>query len=282
METYIYFDTDTFHNFAETFKSHVLAEDLRDAILFSPVTLMEAFAHLANTWGKSVHEQINGLHNWVNKDHTGVFPWMDDAINAIAFGVPSTDDTYRRRLKDDLDVLLNARLDEVIDVARLRRDEIVKVKTAEAGDFQAAVDYFRSATLSKEAFVEVWCAGIRRRVNQQQNPKPNADIVTALSAYHEFDLNKLKIALAQPDYNILKHKNDLLDAEQMIYLGDPKLNFLALDHGYLSKVVKSPFRGRIHHVQRKDLATPLGAEAVLRRIISSTNTRKISEGLNSI
>jgi hypothetical protein len=139
VETYIYFDTDTFHNFAETLKSHALAEDLRDAILFSPVTLMEAFAHLANTWGKSVHEQINGLHNWVNKDHTGVFPWMDDAINSIAFGVPSTDDTYRRRLKDDLDVLLNARLDEVIDVARLRRDEIAKVKTKRASSRQQSI-----------------------------------------------------------------------------------------------------------------------------------------------
>ena len=272
METYIYFDTDTFHNFAETFKNHALTDDLRNAILFSPVTLMEAFAHLANSWGQSVHDQINGLHNWVNKDHTGVFPWMDDAISAIAFGVPSTDDTYRRRLKDDLDVLLNARLDEVVDVAQVRRDEIAKVKTTEAGEFQAAVDYFRSVPFSEEAFTEVWCAGIRRRVNQQQNPKPNADIVAALSAYHEFDLNKLKIALAQPDYNILKHKNDLLDAEQMIYLGDPNLNFLALDHGYLSKVVKSPFRCRIHHIERRELATPLGAEAALRQIIALANT----------
>ena len=275
-ETYIYFDTDTFHNFAETFKNHPLTSDLRDVILFSPVTLLEAFAHLANSWGQSVHDQINGLHNWVNKDHTGVFPWMDDAINAIAFGVPSTDDTYRRRLKDDLDVLLNADLDQVVDVAKVRRDEIAKVKTSEAAEFQAVVDYFRSTPFSEEVFIQVWCAGIRQRVDQQHNPKPNTDIVAALSAYHEFDLNKLKVALAQPGYNILKHKNDLLDAEQMIYLGDPKLNFLALDHGYLSKVVKSPFRERIHHVERQELATPLAAETVLRRILTSANAPNAS------
>lgn len=272
MQTYIYFDTDTFHNFAETFKNHALADDLRDAILFSPVTLEETFAHLANSWGQGVHEQIKGLHNWVNKDHTGVLPWMDDAIKEIAFGVASTGDTYRQRLKEDFDVLLNSRLEEFVGVAGLRRAEIAKVKTTEAGNFQELVDYFRSALFSEEVFTGIWCASIRRRVNQQHNPKPNADIVAALSAYHEFELNKLKIALAEPNYNALKHKNDLLDAEQMIYLGDPKLNFLALDHGYISKVVKSPFRSRIHHVKRQDLATPFRAESVLRRIIASANT----------
>jgi hypothetical protein len=269
---YIYFDTDTFHNFAETFKKDKLADDLRDAILFSPVTLTEAFAHLAEDgWGQQVHDQINGLHNWVNKDHTGVFPWMDDAIKAIAFGIPSTDDSYRTRLKEDLDVLLSAKLSEVVDVARVRRDEVAKVKTSEAAEFQAAVDYFKGNTLTEDAFAEAWCAGIRKRVGQEQNPKPNADIIAALSAVHEFELNKLKTALADPAYNILKHKNDLLDSEQLIYLGDPNLHFLALDRGYVAKVVNSPFRVRIHHVERKDLATPVAAEATLRQIIASAS-----------
>lgn len=42
---YIYFDTDTFHNFAETFKNRPLTDDLRDVILFSPVTFIEVFTH---------------------------------------------------------------------------------------------------------------------------------------------------------------------------------------------------------------------------------------------
>jgi chorismate mutase len=268
---YIYFDTDTFHNFAETFKNHPLADDLRDVILFSPVTFTEVFTHLAEgNWGQQVHDQINGLHNWVNKDHTGVLPWMDDFLNAIAFGVPTTDTTYQAQLKQDLDVLLNARLEEVVDVAKRRRDKAIDVKTREATDFQSAVEYFRKNPFSEETFTEVWCAGQRKRVKQQQNPKPNADIVTALSAFHEFDFEKLKVALANPDYNILKHKNDLLDAEQLIYLGDPKLHFLVIDRGYLRKVVRSPFRSRIHQVEPKDLATPAAAEGVLRGIIGSS------------
>jgi len=106
-------------------------------------------------------------------------------------------------------------------------------------------------------------------VNQKDNPKPTAEIVAALSAYHEYDLNKLKVALANPNYNAEKHKNDLFDSEQLIYLGDPKLHFLVLDGGYVAKVVKSPFSGRIHHVERSRLAAPASAETVLREIIAS-------------
>jgi len=156
VDTFTYFDTDTFHNFAETFKNRPLANDLRDTILFSPVTLLEVFAHLATAWGQTVHDQINGLLNWVNKDHAGVFPRMDDAINTIVFGVPSTDDIYRARLKEDLDVLLNAKLAEVIDVAMARRDEIASLKAIYAGHFQATVNHFRTVPFSDEAFTDFW------------------------------------------------------------------------------------------------------------------------------
>lgn len=272
MEACVYFDTDTVHKFAETFKNHPLADDLRDRIIFSPVTMLELFAHLATHWGQQVHDQINGLHNWVNKDHTGLLPWMDDAINAIAFGVQPTDDTYRKRMKEDLDDLLNTKLPDIVDVAKIRRDEIAKLKTDYAVHFQTTVDHFRTNPFTDQAFTALWVGGIKTRVGQWQSAKSNAEIVAALSAYHEFDLNKLKVALANSEYNAEKHKNDLFDSEQLIYLGALELNFLALDSGYIAKVVNSPFKTRIHHVEHSQFETPDAAEAVLRKIVGLVST----------
>ena len=73
---------------------------------------------------------------------------------------------------------------------------------------------------------------------------PTAKVVEALSAYHEFDFRKLEVALAnKASYNVEKHRNDLFDAEQLVYLSDPSLHFLTADRGYLRKVV-NPVQGQ--------------------------------------
>ena len=66
----------------------------------------------------------------------------------------------------------------------------------------------------------------------------------------------------------MNHVNDLFDAEQLIYLGDPTLHFLTLDKGYLNKVKVSPQRHRIHQLQSSELDDTKTAEAKLREIIS--------------
>ena len=75
MPPHVYFDTDFFHNFAETFRSRPLPTDLRDKILFSPVTMMEMFSHLATHWGAKALKQIKGFPNWINTSHAGALPY---------------------------------------------------------------------------------------------------------------------------------------------------------------------------------------------------------------
>lgn len=269
MDSYIYFDTDTFHNFAETFKERPLASDLRDRIVFSPMTMKEVFSHLAVEWGPLVHQQIKGLPNWVNKDHAVLLPWMSDAVAKIAFGVPVQDDGFTQGMQENINELLNYQLEDVFEAAKARRDELAKIKTEYAGHFKETVEFFRTTTLTEDKFTEVWVNGIKSRLHLEANTAPAAEVVDALSAYHEFELAKLKVALANKDYNFEKHCNDLFDAEQLVYLKDPNLHFLAVDRGYLRKVVKSPLRGKIHEVSREDLADPKKAEAVLRKVAGS-------------
>jgi hypothetical protein len=265
----IYFDTDTFHNFAETFKDRPLASDLRERIVFSPMTLKELFSHLAVEWGPLVHQQIKGLPNWVNKDHAVLLPWMSDAVAKIAFGVPLPEDGFTKATQEDMNVLLNCELAEVFDIAKARRDELDRIKTEYAGHFKGTVEYFRKAPLTEDGFTEIWLAGLKKRLHLESNAKPATEIVDALSAYHEFELAKLKVALANENYNFEKHRNDLFDAEQLVYLKDANLHFLAIDRGYRSKVVKSPLRNKIHEVPRDRLADSNKAEGVLREIAAS-------------
>jgi len=126
------------------------------------------------------------------------------------------------------------------------------------------VDYFRTHPLTE--FDEIWATGIKNRIDMKKAPS-TAQIVADLSAYHEFEVSKLQLALANKDYNIEKHRNDLSDAEQLVYMKDPVLHFLTADRGYLRKVVKSPFRHRIHEVPSELLADPDKLETVLRQIV---------------
>ena len=205
----VYFDTDTFHNFAETFKDRPLASDLRERIVFSPMTMKEVFSHLAVEWGPLVHQQIKGLPNWVNKDHAVLLPWMCDAIAKIAFGVPLPEnDDFTRDMQENINELLNYQLEDVFDAAKTRRDEIDKIKTEYAGHFKDTVEFFRKVTLTEDKFNEVWLNGIKSRLHLEVNTTPAAEVVDALSAYHEFELSKLKVALANADYNFEKNRND--------------------------------------------------------------------------
>jgi hypothetical protein len=58
----------------------------------------------------------------------------------------------------------------------------------------------------------------------------------------------------------------LFDAEQLVYLMDPNLHFLTADRGYLRKVLKSPFRDRIHEVPSAVLADAASLASLLKQI----------------
>ncbi len=266
MSALVYFDTDCFHNFASTFECRPLSDDLRDKILFSPVTMMEVFSHLARHWGATAHKQIQGLHNWVVTDHALVLPWMEAAISHIGFGVAQKDDGYTKKLEADLSACTDSKLSKLRDVAKARDAQLQQVKQTYAKYFRDTVNFFRATPLAEETFTEIWLNGLARRAGLQPTTRPVAQVVAALSALHEFEYNKLRVALGNRNYNAQKHRNDLFDAEQLIYLGDPALHFLTVDRGYLPKLTKSAQRQRIHEVPVTLLADAGKVEILLRQI----------------
>jgi hypothetical protein len=102
---------------------------------------------------------------------------------------------------------------------------------------------------------------------RQEHPRTDDQLVKTFSAVHEYEYEKLKVAVNDPNYKAANHANDLFDAEQLIYLGDTNLHFITLDKGYLSKVLKSPQRQRIHQVKAARLDNPQSAETLIREIL---------------
>jgi hypothetical protein len=97
------------------------------------------------------------------------------------------------------------------------------------------------------------------------------EMVSALCGYHEYEETKLRVALSSKGYNPEKHANDLLDAEQLIYLmSDSSLHFLTRDGGFQNLVKKSPQAKRIVTVEPGALADAGKVEAVLRGVVEAT------------
>jgi hypothetical protein len=267
MQAKVYFDTDCFHHFAKTFQSTPLPDDLRDKILLSPVTMIEVLSHLARHWGPDVLQQVKGMTNWLNAQHVGVLPFMDEAISIIGFGDNITEDGYTDHLQADMNTCVDANLDELHQVANERDAELIKMKDFYIGTFQGCVDYFRSTKLTEAKFTQAWLSRYHNNDAAKDHPKTDEHLVKTFSAVHEYEYEKLKLAVNDLNYKAANHGNDLFDAEQLIYLGDSNFHFITLDKGYLLKVLKSPQRSRIHQVKAAQLDDPESAEALIREIL---------------
>jgi hypothetical protein len=268
MSAKVYFDTDCFHNFATTFENTQLSDDLRSKILLSPMTMIEALSHLARHWGGDVLRQIKGMTNWLDRSAIGVLPFMDEAISIIGFGAKITEDGYTNRLQADINVCVNADLDELHQVADLRDKQLIQMKDFYVGTFQGCIDHFRSTKLTQPEFTRAWLTRYHNNDAAKDYPRTDDQMVKIFNAVHEFEFEKLKVAVNDPNYKAANHANDLFDAEQLIYLGNPNMHLVTVDKGYLPKVLKSPQRSQIHQVTRAQLGDPKSAEALLRQILA--------------
>jgi hypothetical protein len=232
------------------------------------MTMLEVLSHLARGWGEDALQQIKGMHNWVRRENVLVLPFMDDAISIVAFGSTPTGGGYAPTLQADIEACISAELGELEAIANARDAQLKLVKGDYAQSFQDVVQHFRSNPLTTEAFTGLWMTRFNNNLSSKDNPGTKEFIANAFGALHEFELAKLKVALANLNYNALKHQNDLFDAEQLIYLGDPSLHFVTIDAGYRRKVLNSPQRSRIHQVKASELDNISSAEAVVRQFTS--------------
>ena len=117
---------------------------------------------------------------------------------------------------------------------------------------------------------EVWFNGVANRAHADPTSKTTSEVQALFSAYHEFELEKLRRALVSPDYNPLSHdnQNDIIDAEQLVYLADESLCMVTADRALKGKVTKSNQAARVILSAAEDLMDPQKAEGVIKSILT--------------
>lgn len=262
-----YFDTDAFHHFARTYQERPLPEELRGSIVLSTITMLEVLTHLVPE--STTFKELQGLPNWMNRGDVHLLPWPEEMIAERVLGIPPKDVSFLQAVEAVLTHCLNGRPDDLFELARSLNDVVKKSKQKRAKDFLPLVELNRSPEL--ENFDDEWLKCVIPQLRnglRLSGPEPKARLLDALSAYHEFERAKLKLALDNANYSAYKHRNDALDSQQLAYLCDPALHFVTCDKGYLNKIQLSAQRNRIHKTSRETLSDPAKAEALLRDILT--------------
>jgi len=215
----------------------VLADDLRDKILISPLSAFEVFAQLADERdGDKVLRYIHAIRNWTNGKHSGLLPWPDHWLYQVWFKKARADDGFTKKMQDAFNVCLAAGSVAALKKAAVEHEKMMDdFKLAKAQAFKAMIEAAGRERVKAYDMTAAWFGAIAKSVDAAPNSKPVAEIVNALSAHHEFEQAKLQSALNEPEYNPLsrRNRNDIIDAEQLIYLADSNFDFFRL-RSYLS------------------------------------------------
>lgn len=269
MSRRIYLDTVAFRQFGKAFETDTLPSDLRDRILISPLTVFEVLSQLTTAEANEVLRQVHAVLNWTNPKHTGLLPWPSDALFSVwNKSLPPVDD-FTARMQKAFNVCLAADSPEELqeDAGKLK-DVMDSLREKTADDFRKLLDAARQGGFVGESFSKAWFQGIANRIKANSASKDMKEIVAALNAYHEFEESKLRVALPNKDYKPEKHQNDLLDAEQLIYLSDTSLCFLTCDNGFRQFVTKSPQARRIIVAPPHELDDAAMVEVLVRGIVT--------------
>jgi predicted transcriptional regulator len=273
----IYLDTNAFRYFGIAFEKVSLAPEITEKILISPLSAFEVFAQLGDdnpAKADLVLRQIHALRNWTNPKHAVLLPWPGDMLQMLWSQKPVHDDDLRERMQQSFNVILTAVSLTPLKEAALQQKQMMDLfKDTMAHDFKNMLDDLKTQQGKKEKqkakpvdTSEPWFNGIAKRAKADPSSKTISEVRSLLSAYHEFEQTKLSTALLNKEYNPLSHtnQNDIIDSEQLIYLGEPSLCMLTADKGIKSKVVKSEQAARIVVATPEDLRDAQKAEAVLR------------------
>jgi hypothetical protein len=227
--------------------------------------MIEVLSHLTLKRNAEILARIQAVHNWVNPNHAGLLGWPTHAIAGHGFLKKAESDNFMNNIEKTINLCLATDSpEELRESASKLKDSLDRMKQSTYADFSRLVELWRKETLTPEAFAEMWVDGIAKRARADPGCRPVADIISSLSAFHEYEEQRLLIAVNNLAYK--PDKNDLLDSEQLPYLGDSRLHFLTCDGGYLTRIKKSPQAARIHRVTPDELASVEKVEALLRKI----------------
>jgi hypothetical protein len=264
----VYLDTNAFRYFGTAFEKTRLDSHIADRMLISPLSAFEVLAQLAGADGDTVLRQIHAIHNWTNPQHSGLLPWPDDVLYWVWFGKMPVDDGFTKKMQHSFNLCLSIQSVATIKAEATQHKQVMDdFKLSTAQNFKDILIAAKNEKKKQFDISQPWFEGIAKRVKADPKSKAASEVLSSLSAYYEYDQSKLEVALKSPTYNPTKNRNDIIDAEQLVYLPDPDLVLLTCDKGFRKRVTQSQQAGRIITVPIEDLLDAQKAEALLHKIM---------------
>lgn len=140
----IYLDTNAFRYFGIAFEHVLLASEITEKILVSPLSLFEVFAQLGDDNPANadlVLRQIHAVRNWTNPNHAVLLPWPDVMLQMVWSQNPVQDDDFRERMQQSFNVILTADSLTPLKEAALQQKQMMDdFKNTMAYDFKNMLD----------------------------------------------------------------------------------------------------------------------------------------------
>jgi hypothetical protein len=264
----IYTDTNVLRYFGEAFANTTLPDDLRDELLLAPLAVMELFSQLGTAGAADVYAAVHAFPRVHNPAASGMLPWSDDLFKISIFGLPPGENVMMPALNNAINNVLDAKCPEdLFDDGAEMRALLVATKEEAAKQFSDVLDEWRTAGVLEESeHRRIFARSIARRAGFDEDKVDVDAVLSALNALYVFEKTRMKIGASEPEYNVLKHKNDVFDAELLIYLADPSLHLLTSDAGF-SRAKNSSQGDRVHVVPADCLRDAKSAEETIRKIV---------------
>jgi hypothetical protein len=213
--------------------------------------------------------QIKGVQNWIDTEHPEILPWMNDVIAKVGFKVDPEYSDISDRVGEALNICLRTEDADVLKAEASRARQLLDgVKDESVSSFISLLQAYRRDPFDRTAHDQVWFDVMRRRAGIDATQRRPEDVKVALEAAYAFEYAKLTTAAANLNYNVDRRRNDVLDAEHLIYLGCETLIFLTCDGGF-RRLVGTCQQRRIHISTPEELRDATSAETLLRALISS-------------
>lgn len=267
--TKTYTDTNVLRYFGTAFRASPLDGDLRDQLLMSPISILELLSQLATKGGTDALSAVQAVVNVYNPSHAGLLPWPKDAFREAVFGVPATPDALTDAITKAVNRCLVATTPQELhnESSRLQ-DLLTKAKHETAAAFEDFLKAFKgNGPLGDDAHRSIFARSIAVRAEVPTQGVDVDKVIERLNALYVYGVDQLNTAAAAHNYNVKKHDNDFLDAEQLAYSAYPALNLLTCDKGF-KRAAASPQFTRIHIVSEECLTGHARASARIRTILT--------------
>ncbi len=270
VEGRIYLDTNVLRYFGTAFSERALDEDLRDRLLMSPNSVIELHSQLATEGAGDALSALQAIPRVYNVQHMGLLPSSHDWFRERVFDLPPKPETLIESISHIVNTCLGATTPEELRAdsqdSQTLLNEAKDETAAQFGKLLAACG--SEGSLPDKTHRKVFASSIADRAEISSTDVDYVDkVIDRLNALYVYEVDKLQRAAKAHDYNVKKHANDLLDAEQLVYLADPSLHFLTCDKGFKPAETSSQF-GRVHIVCVESLTNYEKATNLIREILT--------------